>query len=65
MFFGKIIGLSVEGYFEFLICGYLGLSAPLNTAFGETISCILGAFMVLISLLILPILQIILIFNDN
>ena len=56
MFFGKIIGLSVEGYFEFLVCGYLGLSAPLNTAFGETISCILGGYIILISLIILPIL---------
>ncbi len=56
MFFGKIIGLSVEGYFEFLICGYLGLSAPLNTAFGETISCILGGYFILMSLIILPIL---------
>ena len=56
MFFGKIIGLSVEAYFEFLVCEYLGLSAPLNTAFGETISCILGGYIVLMSLIILPIL---------
>ena len=38
MFFGKIIDLSVEAYFEFLVCEYLGLSAPLTTAFGEIIS---------------------------
>jgi hypothetical protein len=60
-----VYGFFVEAYFEFLVCGFLSLSAPLTTAFGEIISFLLGVCTVLISILILPTLQIFLIYNDN
>jgi len=44
LFFGDLITLLTDAYFEFLIAGYLQLRAPLNSTNGETLSIMMGIF---------------------
>mmetsp|Transcript_9281 Transcript_9281/g.14052 ORF Transcript_9281/g.14052 Transcript_9281/m.14052 type:complete len:169 (+) Transcript_9281:3277-3783(+) len=55
LFFGGILTLLVDAYFEFLISGYLVTMKPLFTMSGETLSVIVGYSGFFIAVFFLPI----------
>jgi len=56
LFFGELLFLAMEAYLEFLISGYLNLSEPLSTTSGETVAVALGAYAIILTLVVVPIL---------
>ena len=55
LFFGEIISIGIEAYFEFLISGYLAVYADIMTVDGEVLSTIMGWFSLIITCIIMPI----------
>ena len=56
MLFNEILSLSLEGYFEYLISGYLSYKKDFlyNTVFGETLSIIVAYSCLSLALIFLP-----------
>jgi len=54
LFFGDILALVIDAYFEFIISGYLQGLHPLFTASGEKVSIYIGAVGFILAFVILP-----------
>ena len=54
LFYADILAISIEGYMEYFVSGYLNVKEPLNTTFGEKVSTGLGFFCLAVSLVALP-----------
>ena len=56
LFYGEILSILLEAYFEFLISGYLQMKAPLNTSDGEYVGVITAAVALFLILIVVPVL---------
>jgi hypothetical protein len=54
VFFGELISISLEGYMELIICGYLEMINPVESTGIERQSVYLGYFSFFLGLIILP-----------
>ena len=52
--FAEIIFISIEGYFEMLIAGYLNIKLPLFTTSGEIWGSLYGTYCLFIAMAVLP-----------
>lgn len=54
LFYGEIIFLTLESYFEFLIAGILNIQEPLSTENGEIVSNFISWYSVTVTLVVIP-----------
>jgi hypothetical protein len=54
LFFTGILVMSIEGYMEFYITGYIQVTNPVFTTFGESHAVYLGWFLLVIAFVFLP-----------
>mmetsp|Transcript_23187 Transcript_23187/g.35886 ORF Transcript_23187/g.35886 Transcript_23187/m.35886 type:complete len:134 (+) Transcript_23187:3022-3423(+) len=54
LFFGEILAILIEAYFEFLLSGYLQLKAPLTSTGGESVSIAIGLVGLFLILIFMP-----------
>ena len=54
LFFKQIIQISVGGYFEILISGYLNIMEPLSSSNGEVIANVVAWYCLIVTLLLIP-----------
>jgi hypothetical protein len=55
LFFGDLLVVTTEGYFEFLIAAYLNLERPIHSTNGEVLAIWMGWFSLFISIVFYPI----------
>ena len=54
LFYGEIVKIFIEAYFELLISGYLAYFANITTVDGEVISTILGYISLILTCILMP-----------
>lgn len=54
LFYGEILAILMDAYFEFLIAGYLQFKAPLNTRNGEYLGTVTAGVALLLVLVVVP-----------
>ena len=55
LFFPQIIGLSIEGYLEWIIAAYLNIDRPIDTYFGDKLSNFSSAICLFMCFFVLPV----------
>ena len=65
IFFNKILAMSIEGFIEFIIFGYLNTKTREQTMNGEILGFAFGTFSMYMSGMILPLVLLILILTKN
>ena len=54
LFYGEILAILLEAYFEFLISGYLQMKAPLDTSDGEYVGIVTAGIALFLILVMVP-----------
>ena len=65
LYFGAIIGLTLESYLEFLISSYLTLSHPITSTNGDIISVCFASVLASLAIIFIPIASIFMIFQNK
>jgi hypothetical protein len=65
LFFGDLITITIEGYFEYIIAAYLNLSIPLKKGSGEILGNVLAFYSAILCLFLFPMIWVVLLFTSQ
>lgn len=65
LFFNYLIGITIEGYFEYLIAGWLNLDKPIYHADGEILGVGIAIYSLFLCLFLFPVIWVALLFQPQ